>query len=39
VDSGKLKPADALAIIKEAGELTAIAVSSINTGRKSGGRG
>ena len=39
VDSGKLKPADALAIIKEAGELTAIAVSSINTARKSGGRG
>lgn len=38
VDSGKLKPADASAIIREAGELTAIAVSSINTAKKSAGR-
>jgi four helix bundle protein len=38
VDAGKLKLADASLLIKEAGELTAIAVSSINTARKSGGR-
>jgi len=38
VDSEKLKPADASAIIREAGELTAIAVSSINTAKKSAGR-
>jgi hypothetical protein len=38
VDAGKIKLADASFLIKEAGELTAIAVSSINTARKSGGR-
>ena len=38
VDSGKLKPAEASSLIKEAGELTAITVASINTARKSGGR-
>src|ERR1700712_765887 len=38
VDSGKVKITDASALIKEAGELTAITVSSINTARKSGGR-
>jgi len=38
VDSGKAKIADVSALLKEAGELTAIAVSSINTARKSGGR-
>jgi len=38
VDAGKLKLADASLLIKEAGELTAIAVSSIKTARKSGGR-
>ena len=38
VDSGKLKIADATVLGKEAGELTAIAVASINTARKSGGR-
>ncbi|MGA2278997.1 MAG: four helix bundle protein [Verrucomicrobiota bacterium] len=36
VDAGKIKLADASFLIKEAGELTAIAVSSINTTRKSG---
>ena len=36
VDAGKIKLADASFLIKEAGELTAIAVSSINTARKSG---
>lgn len=39
VDAGKLNPSVAMPIIREAGELTAIAVSSINTARKSGGRG
>ena len=38
VDAGKLKLADASPLIKEAGELTAIAVSSIKTAQKSGGR-
>lgn len=38
VDSGKVKPSAAAPLIREAGELTAIAVSSINTARKSGGR-
>jgi len=38
VDSGKLKAITASTLIKEASELTAIAVSSINTARKSGGR-
>ena len=38
VDSGKIKLDDASFLIKESGELTAIAVSSINTARKSGGR-
>jgi len=36
VDSGKLDQATALPLIKESDELTAIAVSSINTARKSG---
>jgi len=35
VDSGKIKPAKISAILQEANELTAIAVSSINTARKS----
>jgi four helix bundle protein len=38
VDAGKIKLADASFLIKESGELTAIAVASINTARKSGGR-
>jgi four helix bundle protein len=38
VDAGKVKLADVSFLIKESGELTAIAVSSINTARKSGGR-
>ena|ERR1035437_2403617 len=38
VDAEKLEPAVAAPLIQEAGELTAIAVSSINTARKSGGR-
>jgi len=38
VDSGIVTITDASALIEEAGELTAIAVSSINTARKSGGR-
>jgi four helix bundle protein len=37
-DSGKVKVSDMSALLKESGELTAIAVSSINTARKSGGR-
>lgn len=37
VESGKAKIADVSALFKEAGELIAIAVSSINTSRKSGG--
>jgi hypothetical protein len=36
VDAEKLGPNAAAALIQEAGELTAIAVSSINTARKSG---
>ena len=36
VDSGKLDQATALPLIEESDELTAIAVSSINTARKSG---
>ncbi len=38
VDASKVKLADVSILIKESGELTAIAVSSINTARKSGGR-
>jgi four helix bundle protein len=38
VDAGKLKAISATALIREADELTAIAVSSINTARKSRGR-
>jgi four helix bundle protein len=38
VDAEKVKPSAAAPLIREAGELTAIAVSSINTARKSGGR-
>jgi four helix bundle protein len=38
VDAHKLPPVVAAPLIQEAGELTAIAVSSINTARKSGGR-
>jgi four helix bundle protein len=38
VESGKLKLTQASPLIKEAGELTAIAVASINTTRKSGNR-
>ncbi|MDD5140743.1 MAG: four helix bundle protein [Verrucomicrobiales bacterium] len=37
-DSGKVKVSGVSALLKEAGELTAIAVASINTARKSGGR-
>jgi len=35
VDAGKVKPAKASALMREANELTAIAVSSIRTARKS----
>src|SRR5664279_1105361 len=35
VDAGVVKPAKMSALLQEAGELTAIAVSSINTARKS----
>ena len=38
VDSKKINRATAAPLIQEAGELTAIAVSSINTVRKTGGR-
>jgi four helix bundle protein len=38
VDSGKVKAASAAALLQEASELTAIAISSINTARRSGGR-
>jgi four helix bundle protein len=38
VDSGKLLPAAAGPLLGEADELTAIAVASIKTARKSGGR-
>jgi four helix bundle protein len=38
VDAGKLNPKLARVLIQEASELTAIAVSSINTARTSGGR-
>jgi four helix bundle protein len=38
VDAGKIKLDSASPLIKEADELTAIAISSINTARKSGGR-
>jgi four helix bundle protein len=38
VDARKLEPATAAPLIREADELTAIAVSSINTARKSGPR-
>ena len=38
VDAEKLESAAAAPLIQESGELTAIAVSSINTARKSGGR-
>jgi len=38
VDAGKVKPLKISELIKEAGELTAIAVGSINTARKSATR-
>jgi len=38
VDAGKVKAAKMSALLQEAGELTAIAVSSINTARKSQSR-
>ena len=38
VDSGKIKLTKVSALVQEASELTAIAVSSINTARKSGSR-
>lgn len=38
VEAGKLNPKAAAPLIQEAGELTAIAVASVNTARKSGGR-
>ena len=38
VDAGKVKAVKVSALLKEAGELTAIAVASINTARKSGRR-
>ena len=38
VDAGKVAPAAAARLIRGAGELTAIVVSSINTARKSSGR-
>ena len=38
VDAEKLAPKPAATLIQEAGELTAIAVSSINTARKTGNR-
>jgi four helix bundle protein len=38
VDAQKLAPATAAPLIQESSELTAIAVSSINTARESGGR-
>ena len=38
VDAGKVKAVKVSALMKEAGELTAIAVASINTARKSGSR-
>ena len=37
-EAGKTKPAKIAALMQEASELTAIAVSSINTARKSGNR-
>jgi four helix bundle protein len=37
-DSGKIKSAKISALLQEAGELTAIAVASINTARRSPGR-
>jgi four helix bundle protein len=38
LDAGKIKPAKISALMQEAAELTAIAVSSINTARKSTNR-
>jgi four helix bundle protein len=38
VDAGKLSSKPAAALMQEASELTAIAVASINTARRSGGR-
>jgi len=38
LEAGKLKLANVSRLINESSELTAIAVSSINTARKSGGR-
>jgi len=38
VEARKLSPEKAAPLTKEAGELTAIAVSSINTARRTGGR-
>ena len=37
-DSGRIKPTKITALMREAGELTAIAVSSINTARKTASR-
>jgi four helix bundle protein len=37
-DSGKIKSAEISTLLQEAGELTAIAVASINTARKSPSR-
>ena len=39
VDANKIRPVKITALMKEANELTAIAVASIRTARKSGGRG
>ena len=38
VEDGKVPETKAVPLLKEANELTAISVSSINTARKSGGR-
>ena len=38
IESGKVAPTKAVPLLKESGELLAIAISSINTARKSGGR-
>jgi len=39
VDADKIRPVKITALLEEANELTAIAVASIRTARKSGGRG
>jgi four helix bundle protein len=38
MDSGRVKNSNASLLLKEAGELTATTIASINTARKSGGR-